>query len=185
MLRVRATWTGKQGTPYLSTFYFNTASTETQTDANNANAAVGSFLTSLNSSLLLGLNWVTDSNVTVMSLSGTQTGGFGVSPVAGGGTLSGDALPWSTQLLVRYTTGIYIGGRQIKGHLFLPGWSETQNTDGAPVSTLKTTVQNAANTLVGVSSPRWAVWSKKTASISSITGASVSSQWAVLRSRRD
>lgn len=98
----------------------------------------------------------------------------------------GDILPASTQGLCRLRTGLVVGGRRLRGRLFLPGMTEANSTAaGVPSSALQSDVDAALTLLITASAGAWVVYSRTHQAISSVTTASLWSQWAVLRSRRD
>jgi hypothetical protein len=101
------------------------------------------------------------------------------------GAQTADPLPWATQGLVRWTTGTFIGGRQVRGHTFIPGTTETDNTLGVPNSTYLTALDAAAATLIGTSGVTPVVYSRKNHSGWPIISRSTWTKWAELRSRRD
>lgn len=100
------------------------------------------------------------------------------------GTDAGDTLPTATQGLLRLTTGQYVGGRQIRGRLFLPGPTETSSTGGVPVPTYLNTALAAGLGLVNDGATQLVCWSRKNGAAFPVTSASIWQQWAVLRSRR-
>ena len=98
---------------------------------------------------------------------------------------AGDPLPWQTQGLVEYTTGIYLAGRQVRGKTFIPGPTETRNTAGVPVASYITDGNSAISTLVGDVLSDFGVYSRKHRAFVTVTGGSTWPKWSVLRSRRD
>jgi len=101
------------------------------------------------------------------------------------GTGTGDALPTLVQGLLQLNTGTYLNGRQLKGHMYLPGMLESNNTVvGQPAAGYRGTVNTALATYIA-SSADPAVYSRTHLAASSIQSASMSSQWSYLRSRRD
>lgn len=184
MLRVRVGFTGAPGSPWLATHYF-IADTEDATAAAAANTAVGAFWESVDDIMDNSVSWATEAQVAHLDLDGTLTGSFGVTPVTSTGETSGDALPWTTQALVQLQTGVYVGGRQVRGRLFVPGLTEAASGDGVPSTATRNAINAAAATLAAVDPPRWCVWSRKNTSAAAVDTASTWAQWAVLRSRRD
>jgi hypothetical protein len=93
--------------------------------------------------------------------------------------------PRAIQALVRWFTGVYVGGREIRGRTFIPGITEGGNDAGVPASALMTNLDSAANTLASDSSAKLAVWSKARGQAVDVVSAATWNQFAVLRSRRD
>lgn len=183
MLRVRTSFSGIVGAPYLSTMYFMTG--DTLTDAQNANAAVGTFWSAVDNNLMTGLAWSTLPAVDVLTAAGVLTGQHGVTPVTGGGALSGILAPPATQGLVRWSTGVYVGGRQIRGRTFIPGINTTSISGGAPTGGLVTATNSAAAALIADANANLCIWSRKNATMAAVTAGGLWTSFAVLRSRRD
>lgn len=186
MLRVRTTITGVTGSPWLSTSYFlGAADAPTQGEATAASGKVGTFWGSVDNVMNDDIDWATEPDVAVVEETGEQTGSFVTTPSVGSGLASDSILPFATQALVRLFTGAFIGGRQLRGRLFIPGLTEAGSTDGVLSPGTSTTILNAANALASPTAPRLAVWSRVNATAVAVGTASVWAQFAVLRSRRD
>jgi hypothetical protein len=100
-------------------------------------------------------------------------------------TGAGDPLPPATSLLLRWRTGAYVGGREIRGRTNIPRQAETDSTLGVPTTTLLATWQARQTALLATANAKHVVWSPKNGVWAQTVGASPWSQWAVLRSRRD
>lgn len=96
-----------------------------------------------------------------------------------------DPLPLASQGLVRWRTGIYTGGREIRGRTFLPGMLETNSTNGKPAGALISAVNAAAGSLYGDPDAQLVVYSRTHGVQADVTSASMWTEWAQLRSRRD
>lgn len=97
-----------------------------------------------------------------------------------------EMLPRTTQMLIRWSTGVVIAGRRVRGRMFLPGLCEQSNSDGgAPTTSIVSGFQASVNTLLTDWGGEAVVYSRTHFSGAAITGASVWNEWAVLRSRRD
>ena len=184
MLRVRVTWSGTaQSLPYLYTFYFGGGD---QADADQAAAAVRAFLDTVKGRVSSGLTATVEPEVAEVSIStGEVTDVFLTSTLAVVGTDVGTPLPFATQGLLRLNTSIFIGGRRIKGHIFMPGTTENSNAGGLPEAVYRTTIDPALTTLAAIAAPNdWGVYSRKNLTFAGITTAVTANTWAVLRSRR-
>lgn len=130
--------------------------------------------------------------VAVEATTGVLTGAFAGTlpgPTAGGG--AGDALPRQTQGLGRLSTSSVIGGRRVRGRLFLPGPLEADNTSaGVPSSTYVSDAVAAVASILpaGATASAPCIWHRPTGGAGGasplITGVSASPSWSVLRSRR-
>ena len=184
MLRVRTTFGGVTGSPWLSTFYFT--GNDTQTGANNAVLATGAFWGAVDSHMGLSVTWSTEPEVAQLTAAGVLQALYQTTAATGTGTGGGDMLPIATQGLVKWRTGVFAGGREIRGRTFIPGLLEAVcSPTGAPTSALLTTVNTAAATLIADVNSSLAVWSKKNLQADPAVTGSTWNQFAVLRSRRD
>lgn len=186
MLRVSTTWSGTfQGLPYFSTHYFGGSS---ELEATAARAAVTTFWQGVDDRVINNLTWTISGEVEVVDPATGQTiGVFGGASVTGSGADTGDAMSPALQGLVRWRTGDFVGGREIRGRTFLPGPSENSSTEGVPIATYITGMETAAQNLIAGSSTAGGlvVYSPTKNQAAEVSSSSVWSQWAVMRSRRD
>ena len=118
--------------------------------------------------------------------SGQVTGFSTTDPVTLQGTGAGDLLPPATQALIRWRTGFYVGGREIRGRTFIPGQQRNgQAADGSVAATEVAGLNTAADALVGSSSAQFVVWSRANALTVDAVDGDVWTKFAVLRGRRD
>jgi len=184
VLRVRTSFAGVAGAPYLSTMYFMTG--DTLPDAQAANTAVGTFWSTIDAQLLTSLSWSTDPEVSVLTTAGVLTGSHAVTPVTGTGNIAGSLTPPATQGLVRWATPIYVAGRRVRGRTFIPAIPQSLlSSSGGPALALSTAVNNAAAALIADANANLGIWSRKNGGIHAVTTGGMWSQFAVLRSRRD
>jgi len=130
--------------------------------------------------------------IAVEASTGALTGAFtGTQPLDVVGTATGDPLPLQTQGLLRFSTATVVAGRRVRGRLFVPGASESQNGSNAlPSSTYLSTVNTAAGLILagGATATDAVIWHRPTAGAGGaspvITGVGCASTWSVLRSRR-
>lgn len=182
MFRVRTVFSGVQGAPWVNTAYFS----EGGGTAQQAATAVGAFWSSVDSLMEVSVSWTTLADVEELNaITGQVDGVQTTTPVTGGGVAATTGLPVATQGLVRWRSGQYAGGREIRGRWFIPGLATTSNTDGIPSSTMLSTVNTAAATLIGDANSSLMVWSRKNGTEVPATSGSCWTQFAVLRSRRD
>lgn len=103
-------------------------------------------------------------------------------------TGSGARQPLVVQGLVRLRTGTYVGGREIRGKVFLPGTTDANDTDGVPSTTYQTAINTAFGSFVtsaAAATVPVVVWSPTKGQVALVQQVSVWGQWAILRSRRD
>lgn len=146
MYRVRTAITGGQGGPSLSTLHFNVVGGLT---AANAVAATATFWTALRTRISNQLTMTVESDVATIDIATGQV--TGITATAGAvvtGNDAGDPAPWATQGLIRWRTGIYVGGREIRGRTFIPGVTDTSTPLGVPSAAYLTDLNAAAAALI-------------------------------------
>lgn len=186
MLRVRTVFTGVTGSPWLNTLNFGSGTqVGSQADADAAVAATGAFWGAVDALMGSAVTWSTLPDVLFLGDDGVAANAYATTPQTGTGATVTDLLPITSQAVVRTLTGVFIGGRQLRGRIFVPGLTETGNAAGVPTATVISTIGAAAATLNAATTPPLAVWSKVNATVEPVSGVSVWSQWGVLRSRRD
>jgi hypothetical protein len=104
-------------------------------------------------------------------------------PAAVVGSASADNLPAATQLLVQLRTGVFFGGRELRGRMFIPGGTTGGSADGKPTSSFRTFVGGAAQSLADDTDQ--VVYSPTKHQFADVSTTPVWTEWAVLRSRRD
>jgi hypothetical protein len=183
MYRVRTVFTGPAGAPWLSTFYFLPTSGMT---AQQAVAATGAFWTTCKAHMVNTCSFATEPEVATLSpVTGEALSSTATTPVTGTGTSGGEAAPWATQGLIRWRTGTFIGGREIRGRTFIPGVTEGDNVAGVPGASYITDIGAAAATLIASATSDISIWSRKNGQNYAVSSATVWPSWAVLRSRRN
>lgn len=182
LYRVQTVFTGVAGSPYYSTFHFSAGFGS----ASAAVAAAGGFWGVVDASLYNELTWDIPGEVEVIN---DETGNIiaveNATPQNGTGALSAQPLPPATQGLLRWRTGSFVGGREIRGKTFVPGLTISAAADGQPTPTIITALENAATALVGSPSAQLVVYSRTNGTSAPVTASSAWGQFAVLRSRRD
>jgi len=182
MYRVRTVFTGMQGAPWLNTLFFD----DQAGTAAQAVTAVGTFWSSVDGLIDSEVDWTTLADVeTVASATGQVTGVTQTTPATGSGALAAEALPIATQGLVRWRTGIFAGGREIKGRTFIPGLTETANDNGKPTSAVVTAVNAAAAALISDANSALVIYTRANSAEATVISGSCWTEFAVLRSRRD
>lgn len=182
MYKVTQVATGVAGSPYYLTAYFDQFGGTAQAAAD----AWRAFLAPTSTVYRTGLAF---SAITEVGLVDPVTGDLtGLEPVTiGSMSMIGgtDPLPAATSLLIRWRTGAYIGGKEIRGRTNIPGQLESGNDVALPTSALTSAWQTRATALATAAGAQHVVWSKKNGVWAVTQTASPWSQWAILRSRRD
>lgn len=181
--RVQVIWSGLtiQGGG-LSTFYFDGA---VGTAAQQV-AAVAAFLGATEDRRGVSVAWQTAADVSVLnSATGQLEGIFTTTPAQGVGATSGDLMPANCQGLLRLITPNVVGGRLLRGRIFLPGSLEVDNTLAVPNATYRTDYDTAGAALIADANSTWVVWSKTHGVMAVVGSVNTWTKWASLRSRRD
>lgn len=177
-------WTMASGTGKLTVMYFGTgAFISAQRTALNA------FWTSVKASLDNSVSYnISTTGRELDVATGALTGGW-TEATARSGSGSGvtEQVADATQGLIRWQTGIIVGGRFLQGRTFIPGLSIAALSNGNLGGSTISTFQTAANTLISAA-VELDVWHRPIAgsggSASGVTSAAVPAELAVLRRRR-
>jgi len=195
MYRVRTVFSGVQGSPWLSTFYFD----DSGGTAQQAATAAGDFWNAVDVQILGAVTWTTQADVSTFDpITGILSDVTITTPATGIGGGGVEPLPFANQGLVRWRTGAFLHGRELRGRTFIPGVVEAANSNGQPLASWVTAVNAACAALVAHPNAQLMVWQRPRPAkvgppaVSARPGAawdaqsgSLSSSWAVLRSRRD
>lgn len=182
MFRVRTIFSGVTGSPWVNTAFFN----DSVGTAQDCVDAVGTFWGAVDALMDSSVTWLTNADVeTVDAATGQVTAVTATTPAAGSGGGGASGLPIAAQGLVRWRTGDYVGGREIRGRWFIPGLAIGSNTDGVITPASVTIMQNAATALINDADTILNVWSRAHNTARAVTSGSAWNQFAVLRSRRD
>lgn len=119
---------------------------------------------------------------------GVLTGEWTAStPYTAEGDATGEPVADAAQGLIRWSTGVVVGGRFLRGRTFVPGISALNVTGGNLSAIAMTQLGEAADTLA-TGGAGLGVWHRPTDSgaggLEEVTGASVWDEFAVLRRRR-
>jgi len=181
--RVRTALAGGSGSAQVSTMFFSSAGGET---AQDAATAVSKLWLDLSNEIYIGYTMAPETDVfTIDPVTGEPTGIVSVTATARTGGDSTDPLPWMTQGLIRWTTGTFIAGRQVRGRTFIPGATEAWNTGGVPNTTYKTQLTTALTTFLTTVGVTPVIYSRHNHSAWPVINGSVWTKWAELRTRRD
>jgi hypothetical protein len=181
MLRVRINWSGLN--TGFSVMHFLPA-VDDQASADDAAAAVTAWLQVLDNFLRVNQTAQVDPEVLEIQVAtGTTLGSFTVSESPVTGADSNDAVPNASMALVRWRTGIYVSGREIRGRTFIPGLTEASLDANGNLGTTPISAIDAGSNLLIAGDPL-AIYSPTRGSAATVTQASTWSEFAVLRSRR-
>ena len=182
--RVRTLWTGVAGSPAYSNFFFDA----TSTDAGVYQAQVLEMWVAGRAALRSGLTIAMVNPIPIIDVATGEVVDVAVGD--GGsttGTDTGDALPPANALLARMHTGVFVGGREIRGRCFVPYFTEASNSGGQPSSATVSGWNGLFTDLQAIDNANGAmtVYSRAHARAEYISAFDVWNQWGSVRSRRD
>lgn len=180
-LRLRTTWAGIGGTPFMSTMYF---AGETQTAADEAASAVSAFWGAVDNLIDSGLAWTLVREVVQLDLAtGLPEAMYTVAAATGTGSVSGNQVPFASQAIIRWRTGTFLGGRELRGRTFIPGL-QGGSADGTVPSATITAFETAAAALIADADSEMVIWSRTKQAQAPVASGTCWNQFGVLRSRR-
>nr|CRY97409.1 hypothetical protein [uncultured prokaryote] len=183
--RVRTVMTGVAGAPYYSNMYFDILGGGTSFDAEPLITGVQTFWQTINGALTEPLVGTVDGVVQVYDeVTGNAIGAQSTTNETFVGSATAGGLPKATQGLIELRTGMYAGGREIRGKVFIPSLGSVVNDGSLPKASYLTQWVGAAETLrdAGLG---WCVWSRKNGVSPLVLNINAYQNFAVLRSRRD
>lgn len=182
MIRIRTSATGLSGGEWLSTLYFDEASST----AADAHASVVDFWTDMQIGIHQSVEMIVESEVVnIDPVTGQAVSFANVPSVTIGGQSTDNPLAAATQGVLRLRTAAVQNGRRTLGKVFLWGATEGASTGGRPNDAYRTLVNGATLGLVGNPDAPVVVWSRVNGNQSVVTSADLWTQWGVQRSRRD
>lgn len=182
MYRVTQVATGVAGSPYYLTGYFAAADSSAQQAADAWRTAIGVPV----ATFVAPYRYEAITEVaTVNPGTGDTTGITAVTVAAITFTDADQPLPAATSLLLRWHTGVFTGGREIRGRTNIARLGELTSTLGVPNVATTTAWQTRANDLIADVNTTFVVWSPLHGLWETVQTGSPWGQWAVLRSRRD
>lgn len=182
--RVRIVTTGVAGSPS----YMNLFSSAVTVSPVVAHAAAAAFANGFKTAQVSTVtNTVEPDVAAVDTTTDSIVGVTSVPQVSYVGTGGPNLLPPATQIVVRWLTGAYAGGRQIRGRTFIPYIATvTQAPSGQLTAAAITNMNSAVNAYLAAIGPNGAVvYSRKNLGGFLVSSYSVWSQYGVMRSRRD
>lgn len=181
--RVRTAITGGSGASQLSTHFFDQAAGLT---AQGAADAVHAFWDAIKGKIVNTYSFQVEHVVEDIDYTtGKPTGLTPVTAALVTGTVNNFPNPWATQALVSWRTGLFSGGREIRGRTFIPGTLQADTVNGAPQAALVTLINTAATTLATDPNSSLCIFSRKKHAVGIVTSGQCWDKFAVLRSRRD
>nr|CRY97308.1 hypothetical protein [uncultured prokaryote] len=181
--RIQTVWSGVDGTPYYTNLFFDAA----VGDIDDLIGSVSTFWNSVTLNVTENLTWVIDPAVPLIEVSTGQIISVAISSIEADGEGSGaeTQLARFTQGLMQLRTGVFAGGREIRGRIFIPGPTEKANDDGRPNSDWFVGTTPGKDALLNDVDAELVVYSPTKAMAEPVTAIVNWTEWATLRSRRD
>lgn len=184
MLRITTIWSAARGGPYYTNMFFTGS---TAAHAADAHSAVVGLWSNLSANLSNTVSAVVQSDVDVVDpATGFITDQWQVPSVTVAGASSNQPLPQSNQLLIRWVTGFYANGRQIRGRTFVPGATEMMTSVGRVEPATLAVFNPFLTSMLASLDPDndLAIWSREAGTVTAVSSGSFWEEFAVLRSRR-
>lgn len=185
MREIRTRWEGPQAQSLYTVMYF----TDVEFTVAEQRAAIGALWTAVKVQLSNQYSYTVETEGRVLDdTTGGLTGSW-ADPTAqtGTGTVATQPVPDSSQMLLRWNTGVVYQGRFLKGRTFVPGLSRDGLADGNLNPTATASMTTAANNFA-TAEKGFGVWSRPTSTRSGIilpvASGSCWSEIAVQRGRR-
>lgn len=154
--------------------------------AQNAVTAAGNFWNAIRPQMSTSVTWTTQPIVDVMDpVSGNITSQIPVTGSSFSGTNGAAQIAKATQGLLQLRTGIFVGGREVRGRIFIPGCTTTSVSAGNADSVYTAALVTAGQAMIADANSTLGVWSKTHGTFVGVVTSSSPSKLAVLRSRRD
>lgn len=183
MIRLRINWTGPASG--FSVMHF-AGSLETPGDAQAAADAVSTWLTAVGPHMADAQAAQVDSEVLEVDVVTGQTTGVGtISSSAVLGSGGNNQVAQASMLLVRWRTGVFTEGREIRGRTFVPGIGAGGSTPAGEVLPALITAMDTANSAFIGGVPPLVVYSAMHGTLAEVSTANVWTEFAVMRSRRE
>lgn len=183
--RIRILYSGTPvNGPAISTFHWQSEVQEAQDAVDSLSAVYDEWI----DSMVAQLSITVDSEADILNpATGEVTGIAAVTPwTKTGGVGSASALPNAVMALVRWRTGVFIGGKEVRGRTFLPGFASGFVTADGNVPAGQLTSLNAGATIWRDAGDNASVVYSRTHGVAHpIVSASAWNEYATLRSRRD
>lgn len=172
-------WKGMSGGPGVSTFYFDAASAIPHT-------AMTTFVNALKTSVAATVTvQFPGSGITIDDATGNAVGSWTAAAPADVAMTSAGSYSSPVGAVINWRTGVYAGGRELRGKTFVvPLAAATMTSGGILSAATQSGIAAAANALAGSAVPP-RVFSRANHTSAPVASATVPTLPAVLTSRRD
>lgn len=149
-------------------------------------SALSTYLNAVKTEIAAGIVYTLEPEVDIVEDStGQVTGSLSATALSVTGTNGGAPLPHANQFLVRWRTGDFFNGRELRGRTFLPGPTVNGQLSGVPTAATIAAHNAAASALVADGTALLHIYSRHNLTSRRVTSGSLWTKFAVLRSRRD
>jgi hypothetical protein len=128
VLRTLIFWGTGPGSPYYTNLYYGAFGATAAAAAHSATANLVQDLVPITADDLS--MEVTADVEEVDPATGLITDVFQQTSLSFAGSNASDPVPWASQVLTRWRTGVYVGGREVRGRTYWPGCVEPQVVGG-------------------------------------------------------
>lgn len=187
MARVETVVTGVAGSPYYFVGHFDALSGSADQMVDAWHTFVTGSTDGTSDLLPAGSNADTNGTLNLINpTTGDVVGQLLGTTRSSGGVRTDPKLPPSNQILTHWRTGIYAGGREIRGKTFRsPCYESDSAANGQLDAAVAVGYRSLAIDLIDDANTTFVIWSKKNGQWQPPLSATIWQQFAVLRSRRD
>ena len=176
--RTQTVLTGVTGAPYYSNLYWDLTYSTSEMVEHTAE-----FWEIVDNRMVNEVAWEVSGVVQYIDdNTGTLLANGVTDAVTGAGEASGEMLPASTQVLVKWRTGLVVAGRELRGRTFLPAMDAFMNDEGSVESVARADLSDEIATWLGGLSATPLVWSRTHGASQSIEAAEVWNEFAEIGS---
>jgi hypothetical protein len=184
MMRLRLNWSGSASG--FSVMHFD-GSIATPGNAQGAADAAAAWWAGFADRFATAQSMRVDPEVLEVNIATGQT--IGVTTVTSStvaGTGGAVQVPQASMVLVQWRTGNFVGGREIRGRTFIPGLISGALTNNGELATAaQSDILAHSTTLADFAAPSMVVYSPTNGAQATVASASVWTEMAVMRSRRE
>lgn len=182
LYRVRTAILGIAGGPEVATHFFQASAGTAQ----DAATAVRTFWDSLKTCVGNGYTFQVENAVELIDqATGQPTGLASTTNTVVTGTGGNNYVPSATQGVIQWRTGLFLGGREVRGRTYIPGLvTGVAGTTGLPGGPLPAAAVAAIGAIISPASSDFCIYSRAHRASASATSGALWNQFGVLRSRR-
>lgn len=182
MRRVRVVWSGVAGSPAYSNFYAVTG----DSNGDTFHAAVSQLIADLAAYVVNEVTAVVQAEVPLIdSVTGKIQGVALLPPQTVTGQAQAEMLPPSNNMMIKWGTDDFVGGRRVVGRTNIPYLEQSVNENGVVNPLVISGLSGALSEYILNAGNDAVVWAKTSGGAAQIQTATIDQKFSIIRSRRD